>query len=1284
MKRFVLTLTIVLVLIPLVWAQAAPPLAQPAPPTQGDQDGELERIRQALADAVAAQAGDNLAFLVNRIIAFEIEISAQRPFAVLYLAMLDPETGSARTSEPGLAFAEKDVFDQWLVTLPADPAWLALLEAAPADLLSPEHKETWREINRPDPALVPAAALTGYKLPWEHGVTRYLSQSTEHDRYDASGKAHYAFDFYDPDLSEKMWDLYAAKAGVVWKMKEDVETCYEYTCSSFQPLGNYIILQDTTTSPVSYQLYLHLKQNSIPDQLQVGDTIPQGAFIGVVDNTGQSWGSHLHFMVHTTSTSYWGQSVDITFSDVPVNGGRPHRHDGVYYFDFDYCYPEDVCVTSQSAYVSDNDTFKDPEPPIGGITAPAEYAHITQGSVTLSGWADDPTSGLGSAQFIVNYDGSWREIGPAFTTSPFSYTWNLCDAGIPDGPLSVAVRVYDGVGSLTGYAGIRQVSKEYRCGASVPQPASDEVLICAETGYRGCAVFSTGSYPSSTSFPGGLADNDAASIRVGSAVQVTLYTEGGYAGRGETFLASTGDPNLADNLAGNNSISSVQVALSTQPPLAPAPVIPPAEPALVVSDVVSLHWDNAAWAAEYQVQLTLPSGSTKTYPWQTEPTLHLEGLGEGSHAWKVRARNAAGTSAYSSSVEFSLGPGDPIAPEPIVPPYLDPMDSSTDQNWTADGDWRLRTSGFWEFSLPSGGYAGFGRLTSPPVHIPSPGYYLRFDSTYKTETRNPHWDQRWVQISAGGGPFLDVRQVYDDLPNRWGQSYVIDLSPYAGQDIRIRFFFHTLDDRNNFTSYSGWGVDNVSVNNTPPVECDLPDAGDTPLTAQSISYGAVSTGEVCPNGDQDYFQFSAAAGDQISVDIDAQVGGSALDGVLDLYDDDGTSVWAASDDELAYEWLDPLLGYTIQQAGQYYLRLTDWTHPDNGGPAYFYTMTLLTDAASPVVQLENIAAGEFLPVSTTAITAAAADSGGSSLRRVDFYLHSPDFIHDDWVLLTSDMDGSDGWAAAFDPAAYAGGQGYALAAYAYDGAANVDVDIAWNLGIDTTAPASSIALLDPVQASTAFKIVVNGYDALAGIAGYRVQSNRDGGGWLDLDTGGLTYAWIVAEIGSEYAFRSSATDRAGNVEPLPAVADTSTMIPETVCSIPDGYEADDDYTQAAPLTPGRMQTHNFCRTSGDSPLGDADWLALDTIPGTHYSVRFFPRGEAAAGRLELFFDPAQPAVMEASSADFGGYTHLDFTAPASRVYIRVSHTDPAVAGNGVVYQIGVIAGYQSLLPVINR
>jgi murein DD-endopeptidase MepM/ murein hydrolase activator NlpD len=309
---------------PVQAARRLPP-TEPAPTPAGqgteiNQTDQIDAVAAAISEKMAQQVEAVPAFAIFQTIIEDLRLSDDALWAKALLVPSDPQTGKNLPSEPGLVIARWDGA-AWEVVLPSDPEWPAYLRAAPTDLISDEHKAAWQEIYSSAESNQPTNVLRGYLLPWAGGITRNLSQSVSHDLYTPSGSAHYAFDFY---TSGQMWDIYAARSGTVWMWQDSVPTCYQPTCNESQPLGNFLVLQDTTTSPTTYQLYLHLAQGSIQAGLKaVGTPVLQGQFLAKADNTGQSWGHHLHFMVHTNPASYWGNSVDISFDDVSINDGRP-------------------------------------------------------------------------------------------------------------------------------------------------------------------------------------------------------------------------------------------------------------------------------------------------------------------------------------------------------------------------------------------------------------------------------------------------------------------------------------------------------------------------------------------------------------------------------------------------------------------------------------------------------------------------------------------------------------------------------------------------------------------------------------------------------------------------------------------------------------------------------------------------------------------------------------------------------------------------------------------------
>ena len=177
-----------------------------------------------------------------------------------------------------------------------------------------------------DPKASPSSVVYGgYRLPWRSGLTKRLTWSVGHSSCNPKYYCTYAFDFADGT----MFELLAAKGGFVYHWRD--------TCSNGDSgCTNSITIEDRTTKPWTYQIYLHIAKNSIPASLKVkGTPVAQGQKIANVDDTGVSTGHHVHFMVieETTLNSCrnycFGKAVDITFTDVMINwdagtrGGRP-------------------------------------------------------------------------------------------------------------------------------------------------------------------------------------------------------------------------------------------------------------------------------------------------------------------------------------------------------------------------------------------------------------------------------------------------------------------------------------------------------------------------------------------------------------------------------------------------------------------------------------------------------------------------------------------------------------------------------------------------------------------------------------------------------------------------------------------------------------------------------------------------------------------------------------------------------------------------------------------------
>lgn len=130
-----------------------------------------------------------------------------------------------------------------------------------------------------------------------------------------------------------------------------------------------------------------------------------------------------------------------------------------------------------------------------------------------------------------------------------------------------------------------------------------------------------------------------------------------------------------------------------------------------------------------------------------------------------------------------------------------------------------------------------GTLTSPAIDLSGvpagTPVSLGFRSFWEIESVNPNcdgFDLMTVQLAIGSGPFVDLARLNplsdpqtggldrDPLPfsnrgfnagPRWLQQEAIPLPDVAGQSIRLRFVFDTVDEL--FNGFRGWAIDEVIV-----------------------------------------------------------------------------------------------------------------------------------------------------------------------------------------------------------------------------------------------------------------------------------------------------------------------------------------------------------------------------------------------------------------------------------------------------------------------------------------
>ncbi len=1232
--------------------------------------------------------------------------------------MVDRSSRQALAAEPGLALARRES-GVWKITFMNDPDWQTRLAGLPDELLTGYIRDNF---------LLPAqshqpqdAPVGGFYLPWAAGLSKWLTMAANH--ISCPTNCRYATDWADGTH----FPVLAAKSGTVYGFNDTCEND-DHSCT------NYLVLQDTSTNPYTYQIYFHLEHNSIPGPLKVIDPadppqVYQGQYIANADNTGNSTGPHLHFMVVTNpffcipawcngDSYWWGKSIDITFRDVSTNwdvgtqGGRPCTYNDVVL---------GLCAEWQATYTSGNTGIA---PPAGELTQPADHSLVTDPNLTVSGWASS-ILGITHMQLIANYNGAWHEVGPSLTDNPFTTILDVCAAGIPEGVFDLALRAWDsGGGQSITSLGLHHLAKDTHCTPPPPQPVcvpgANQVSLYSEPNFGGdCALLDPGNYPDfSTLSP--LIDNGVVSVRVGANVIAVLYDGTAYTQRQETFISD--DHNLADNRVNDQQVSSIKVLARTTIPSNPTfPVVTgPGGNPLTSIDSVVLSWEMGDGAVAFLSRLYQKPINSQDFwdcnapdlpnpPFMSrQPDDFLPGqswsvgtLPEGKYTLCLRGRVSGANMTSWVGNTFTVTAQTLPGATPFNLPYSTAMDAP-DASWIASGLWHWQVdprngnpgNGDWIFNnSASGDYSAdsptFGDFTSPLINVTAPAY-LRFDYYYETEAATTHWDQRWVQVSRNGGPFQNLVQLSDEVMNFWLHSPVIDLSAYAGSSIRLRFHFDSIDIYHN-AGRSGWAVDNFSVTAAPPpAGCILePPGGDGSIDkAVLLHYGDTVAADICPGGDLDYYKITAAQGDVIVADINAQTLNppSTLDSTLTWFlDSDPLSVVAFNDDELPAIQLDSYLVYTAPQDGTYYLRVKAWDYPSAGGPTDNYTLHLSrgpsggNDTTDPVISLTNPAPGAAWRALSQTVTAQASDNpGGSGVKDVAFFWHAWDWQNTSWQPLWTDWNGTNGWNALLDASQIPEGDTIGIAAVATDWAGNASVAVDYDVIIDNTPPVVNLAALNSPSEDTPVRLQWTASDAASGIAFFDLEVNRDNSGWQAINAhlpGTARQYWYIGEFGHHYDFRIQAVDFANNASDY---SSTGTTI--NACH-PDQFEVDNTQAAAVFLPLETMSgLHNLCG------VGDQDWMKFTPVAGQAYLLWALPEpGSTANPIFGLYRSGETTAFLSGSAADYGQWVVIKWTAPNNDTYyLNVHSLNPAAAGTLAAYQLWVGPGYNVYIPHIGR
>ncbi|MDJ0521337.1 MAG: PKD domain-containing protein [Planctomycetota bacterium] len=233
-------------------------------------------------------------------------------------------------------------------------------------------------------------------------------------------------------------------------------------------------------------------------------------------------------------------------------------------------------------------------------------------------------------------------------------------------------------------------------------------------------------------------------------------------------------------------------------------------------------------AAPLQVQFTDTSVDNPTsWAWDFDD----DGTIDSTEQNPVHTYTAPGTYTVRLTATNELGSGEEVKPGLVfvadaASDWTDDMESG-DGAWTATGLWHRVTDascgvaafsgvGQWYFGDDASctyatGSQATGALTSPPLVLSADASVLRFHHQFETEDYAGPFDQCFVEIDDGSG-WTELRSWDSSSPNvaAWTEE-LIDLAPYAGKTVRIRFRFDSVDDL--FNAFRGWNIDDVTVTN---------------------------------------------------------------------------------------------------------------------------------------------------------------------------------------------------------------------------------------------------------------------------------------------------------------------------------------------------------------------------------------------------------------------------------------------------------------------------------------
>jgi extracellular elastinolytic metalloproteinase len=232
------------------------------------------------------------------------------------------------------------------------------------------------------------------------------------------------------------------------------------------------------------------------------------------------------------------------------------------------------------------------------------------------------------------------------------------------------------------------------------------------------------------------------------------------------------------------------------------------------------------------VTLGTPAQGTNTYSWSpggaTTPQITVTPTT--TTTYTVTATTSCGSLNDAATITVHSGDGSILT---------DNFETGA-PGWTATGLWHLASNstcagaGVPGYSSPtsafyygkdatcnySTGATNSGTLTSPPVPGITSISTLSFNHFRRVESFSGSYDKTTVDVIRSNGTVTNVfsRDSRNASSTAWASTGDISLSAFAGDTIRVRFTFNTVDSVSN--AYTGWLIDDVRITGGP----NCPDA----------------------------------------------------------------------------------------------------------------------------------------------------------------------------------------------------------------------------------------------------------------------------------------------------------------------------------------------------------------------------------------------------------------------------------------------------------------------------